>query len=200
MSACPYESCHARNSSIEASRSNNADSYYDGVQPPDETADARREGIRRSEGYVTSAILPAAFAGSSTGGQRGRTIEILDRGPGHLGLRIGGAPWSATGRSAAGRGSEWLVIAENHVPGWSATVDGRSAGILRANGMHMAIEVPRSGTHDVEIRYRPPGMLAGAWISAAVAGFCLLTAFRARRGPASPAVAPAGIAAGCDPA
>lgn len=55
----------------------------------------------------------------------------------------------------------FVVLAENHYPGWSATVDGRPVPHLRADYAFTAVEVPR-GRHRIERRYFPPLLAAGA--------------------------------------
>lgn len=50
------------------------------------------------------------------------------------------------------KGSRWLVVGDNLLPGWSAVVDDMSVPIIRANGMLMAIEVP-PGDHYVSLTY-----------------------------------------------
>ncbi len=70
------------------------------------------------------------------------------------------------------------VLIDTHFPGWSATVDGRPAVIRRANGLFRAVAVPR-GRHRVVFTYRPWGLVAGAWISAA--GVAILVALAAGR-------------------
>jgi hypothetical protein len=61
-----------------------------------------------------------------------------------------------------------LVVAQSWDPGWSASVDGRPAAVLRVN--HAQIGVPlAAGTHRVALRYRARGLVAGAWLAAAAA-------------------------------
>lgn len=55
---------------------------------------------------------------------------------------------------ATTNGSALLVVSELWYPGWRASVDGKPAELLRANGVLRAVAVPR-GTHRVEMRYRP---------------------------------------------
>jgi hypothetical protein len=66
-----------------------------------------------------------------------------------------------------------LVVAQGFDPGWSATVDGRDAPLMRVN--HAQVAVPLgAGTHRVSLRYRPRGVVAGTWLAAAAAAFLAL--------------------------
>jgi hypothetical protein len=58
-----------------------------------------------------------------------------------------------------------LMLSEIHFPGWQATVDGRRAGLIRADYILRAIPIP-AGRHQVEISYRPWTFTVGACISA----------------------------------
>lgn len=71
-----------------------------------------------------------------------------------------------------------LVVRDGWSRGWQATVDGRPAPVLRANGRHRAVPVP-AGESRVEMTYVPPGRQAGL-LSAAlgVAGLGALVALR----------------------
>lgn len=59
----------------------------------------------------------------------------------------------------------WLVLPDAWAPGWSATVNGNAAPVVRVNYYQRAVRVPE-GTSQVSMRYRPPGLLTGAIISA----------------------------------
>jgi Bacterial membrane protein YfhO len=59
----------------------------------------------------------------------------------------------------------FLFLADQYFPGWSATVNGRPAPIVRANHAFRLVEVPR-GQVRVEFRYRPVRVWVGAVISA----------------------------------
>jgi hypothetical protein len=73
-----------------------------------------------------------------------------------------------------------LVTRDSFARGWRASVDGRPAPVLRANGKHRAVPVP-AGAHEVRLRYDPPGLRAGIALTAiAVAGAAWL-AWRGRR-------------------
>jgi hypothetical protein len=57
-----------------------------------------------------------------------------------------------------------VVIAEHVHPGWSATVDGREARIVPANGLFRAVFV-EPGHHRIEMRYRAWGFVVLAALS-----------------------------------
>jgi len=54
----------------------------------------------------------------------------------------------------------WLVLADTWFPGWSATVQGKPAAILRANVNFRAVRVP-GGRSRVEFAYRPASVFWG---------------------------------------
>jgi hypothetical protein len=58
----------------------------------------------------------------------------------------------------------YLVLAYTCYPGWSATVDGRPAEIVRADYALLAVPV-EAGQHRVELTYRPLSFIVGAAIS-----------------------------------
>lgn len=68
-------------------------------------------------------------------------------------------------------GSGYLVTRDTFVRGWTATVDGRPAAILRANGKHRAVPVP-AGRHAVELRYHSPGLTVGLALMAVAGVAC----------------------------
>jgi hypothetical protein len=65
----------------------------------------------------------------------------------------------------------YLVLVDGYDAHWRATVDGRAVPLLRANVAFRALSLDR-GEHRIEMRYRPPSVLVGTWISgiAALAG------------------------------
>jgi hypothetical protein len=60
----------------------------------------------------------------------------------------------------------WLTTARPWYPGWTAHVNGRHAPIVRVNYAFLGLELP-PGECDIELRYEPESVLAGAWISLA---------------------------------
>lgn len=59
-----------------------------------------------------------------------------------------------------------VVLSETYAPGWVATVDGRPAQILEVDGALRGVAAP-SGTHRIQMRYRPWSSILGALFSAA---------------------------------
>jgi uncharacterized membrane protein YfhO len=57
-----------------------------------------------------------------------------------------------------------LVLLDTFAKGWSATIDGAPAPILRAFGLYRAVAVPE-GAHQVVFKYVAPGLATGAIIS-----------------------------------
>ncbi len=58
-----------------------------------------------------------------------------------------------------------LLIAETWAPGWRAEMGGRAVEIERVDGVLMAVEVA-AGEGELELTYRPPGLLWGTVLSA----------------------------------
>ncbi|MGQ0722153.1 MAG: YfhO family protein [Candidatus Eiseniibacteriota bacterium] len=67
-----------------------------------------------------------------------------------------------------------LRVLESWDPGWTATVNGQPAPVLRADFLFLAVPVPE-GPCDVRLTYRPASLRTGAAVSAA--GIALLIAF-----------------------
>jgi hypothetical protein len=61
-------------------------------------------------------------------------------------------------------GTGYLVVRASFARGWRAWVDGVEAPVLRANGKHRTVAVP-PGTHEVVLRYHPPGLGPGLALS-----------------------------------
>lgn len=72
-----------------------------------------------------------------------------------------------------------LVIAQADYPGWQATIDGRTAPILRANYAFQALDVP-AGRHIVTLRYVDTSLQVGAAISVVALAVLALVWYRHR--------------------
>jgi hypothetical protein len=68
-----------------------------------------------------------------------------------------------------------VILTDTWFPGWSATVDGRSARIEKADGAFRGVVVD-AGEHTIEMRYRPWSVYVGAAMTAAAAAIALLAA------------------------
>jgi hypothetical protein len=62
----------------------------------------------------------------------------------------------------------YLVLTTPRHRGWEASLDSRPAPLLRADGLFLAVAVP-AGNHHVELRFTPPGFVAGLAAAAATA-------------------------------
>jgi membrane protein YfhO len=58
----------------------------------------------------------------------------------------------------------WLVIRQSYAPGWTASVDGKPAAVLRADVAFQAVRVP-AGRHSVMLAYRPSTVTQGTQLS-----------------------------------
>ena len=66
--------------------------------------------------------------------------------------------------TAYSRDSSYLLLTDTYYPGWQATIDGKSAPILRANYAMRAVLLP-PGLHTVMMRFDPLSFRVGMWIS-----------------------------------
>jgi hypothetical protein len=65
---------------------------------------------------------------------------------------------------AQSSGDGLLVVNDAHWPGWQATIDGRPAEVLLADGIVRAVGWP-GGRHVLEMVYRPGEVVTGVWMS-----------------------------------
>jgi hypothetical protein len=120
--------------------------------------DPRREVILPDGADVHAS--PAGFAG---------TVQVTSRGMDRLGVDV---ELSAPG---------WMVVVEAHDPGWRARLDGTHVEVLPANALFRAVPIP-AGRHHVAMSYHPPGLPAGALLSAAAVLTGLSAGAAARKG------------------
>jgi membrane protein YfhO len=82
------------------------------------------------------------------------TVAVQTYESGHISLKLA-AP-SAEGAI--------LVVSENYFPGWSATADGKSAPLARANYNLIGVKLP-TGTSVVDLQFRDAAFVSGAKIT-----------------------------------
>jgi hypothetical protein len=90
---------------------------------------------------------------------------------------------SVTVRAIAPDTGGYLVLLDSFDPGWSATVDGESAEVVRAWGVYRAVRVA-PGAHTVEFTYVSQPFRIGFAVSVATAFVLLAFAVRRPRTPA----------------
>jgi hypothetical protein len=117
------------------------------------------------------AALSASAAGAAAagGGWAPAGLAVLRREPGR---------WEIGWRAA---GPRLLLVAESWAPGWQALVDGRPRPVEAAAGALLGVRLG-PGAGRAEIRYRPPGLLAGAFISVTALLVLAATSAVVRRG------------------
>lgn len=121
-------------------------------EPVDDTTGAARWIFR---GGLDRPGIPAIEGAAPAPGDSGDgwvPVPLAERGTDRLEVDVSGAPGG------------WLVIADTWDDGWTARVDGEVSPILPANGFQRAIQVAE-GASSVELRYWPPGLTAGLWLS-----------------------------------
>jgi len=58
----------------------------------------------------------------------------------------------------------YLVLTDTYYPGWSATVNGKTGKILRADGPFRGVKIP-AGENRIEFRYEPLSFRIGLWFT-----------------------------------
>ena len=84
-----------------------------------------------------------------------------------------------------------VVVADMHYPGWTLTVDGRPAEILKTNRAMRGVSLP-AGTHHLVFRYEPGSFRLGILLTlAGLAALATLTGWVLRKPtvPGAPATA-----------
>jgi hypothetical protein len=72
-----------------------------------------------------------------------------------------------------------LVVADSWMPGWTATMNGRPARVLRGNYAQRVIPIPEPGRHVIVMEYHPPGLVLGCVLSVgSVLAWVVLIALR----------------------
>lgn len=112
----------------------------------------------------SGALPPVRWAG----GGAGRRVTVVGRRPGRWRLQ-----WASPDPGL-------LVVAETYDRGWSASAGGRPLAVRPAGGVLIGLPLgPGSG--ELELVYRPAGLVAGAAISTAAAALLATLALYRRR-------------------
>lgn len=77
----------------------------------------------------------------------------------------------------------WLVVPNVWERGWSATVNGERAPVLRANYAFQAVPVP-PGDSEVRLSYSPPGLIAGIAVNLIAVASLMISVVAQRRSSA----------------
>jgi hypothetical protein len=119
--------------------------------------------VRRLE--ETGGVEVVVESASAVGAARGRILSLSRR---NEDLSV----------EAEADGDALLVVRDAFWPGWRATIDGREVPIFAADALVRAVPFP-PGRHVLEMRYDPPEVRMGAWITLAGAALLLAHAWRA---------------------
>lgn len=120
----------------------------------------------------------------------GRTDMAAGDGPPAGSALITGEGASSIDLSVDALTDGYVVLADTYYPGWTVTVDGTAAPLLRANFSSRAVAI-RAGRHQVRMQYEPPGFATGWRVSALALAILLawlaVATMRARHSP-TPAI------------
>ena len=95
-----------------------------------------------------------------------------------MGLDLSGSRFA--GSFTTGEGDSLLVLTLPYDDAWRVTLDGAPVLPTEVQGCLMAIPVT-AGSHTLQMRYIPAGLIPGAVISAAAAAACVTAALLQRR-------------------
>jgi hypothetical protein len=87
-------------------------------------------------------------------GERGGrgTAQVTDYGPNSVRVHT------------TADGDAWLVLSDTYYPGWTASVDGQPASVVRGDVLFRVVPVP-AGERDVVLQFQPTSVKVGAAIS-----------------------------------
>ena len=67
----------------------------------------------------------------------------------------------------------WLVLSDTYYPGWTVTIDGQPAPLLRGDVLFRVVPIP-GGEHEVQFTFDPPSVKLGLAVS--LAALCVVVA------------------------
>lgn len=105
--------------------------------------------------FPDTANVSGVLAGTDLPEPTEVTAELAAWEPGRMTVRLEGSDSRTT----------WLLVAENWLPGWEATVDGVSAVTRAANHAMLSVAVP-PGAREITLHYVTPGYATGKMITA----------------------------------
>lgn len=72
-----------------------------------------------------------------------------------------------------------VILNDTYYPGWRATVDGKPASIVEADGIFRGVAVP-AGDHVIDMKYRPATVIGGGILSLLAGGIAAVAFLRLR--------------------
>lgn len=129
--------------------------------------------VLRSPGFdpVTAVLLEESATSAHSGEPRG-TASVTIRAYTPSEVRL----------ASASDASGFVVLTDAFYPGWTATIDGTKAPILRADCFFRAVRVT-AGKHDITFRYTPRSFRFGSIVSGGAFIAIVLTGIAQRRRP-----------------
>ena len=132
----------------------------------------RLDALPRIRWASRTAVIPSATARVAALAQGVPADEVVLNAPGpaavgrNARVDIGADSGDKISADVSAGGGGYLVVADAmQQPGWSVTVDGKSARLVPADDAMVAVFVP-AGQHRVHFEYRAPGQRTGAAVSA----------------------------------
>jgi hypothetical protein len=140
----------------------------------DDAAVVRQLADERFEPRRTACVVAADFAAPppAAASDGDRSVRFVEDHTTRIELDVGGGA------------APWLVLADTWLPGWTATIDGAPAAIVRGNHSQRLVQLPARACR-VVFSYACPGLALG-FVSAGIATLALfvftLATARPRRG------------------
>ncbi|MEY9860143.1 hypothetical protein ABH935_005779 [Catenulispora sp. GAS73] len=122
--------------------------------------------IRWASQSTVTASADRRIAMLNAGSVPGDTVVLSDPGPAGSGqaaaVRVVRDGMDSVTADVTAQGSGYLVVADADQVGWAAAVDGRSAGLVKADQGVVAVNVS-AGAHEVTVRYSMPQQGLATW-------------------------------------